>query len=157
MKKIVVLNLFLFFINCLGYAQMAGAFSYGNDGRIYLFLSNQTGYTLTFKGSVFSPIRKTGNSETCTVAPGNGLYLGPSTPWHWQWCEGDIYTITYPNGAVQSWTCPVNDYKGVAFKGAHCSGTIGCSCPGFSPITNKEVWKQSYCKHCGHKKSLHKL
>ncbi len=41
-------------------------------------------------------------------------------------------------------------------QGTNCSGTVGCSCPGFSPITNGDVWQQSYCKHCNHKKSVHK-
>ena len=44
----------------------------------------------------------------------------------------------------------------VATQGTHCSGTVGCNCPGFSPITNGDVWQQAYCKHCGHKKSCHK-
>lgn len=44
----------------------------------------------------------------------------------------------------------------VPFKGTHCSGTVGCSCPGFEPITNGDVWQESYCKHCNHKKSSHK-
>ena len=44
----------------------------------------------------------------------------------------------------------------VSFKGKHCSETVGCSCPGFEPITNGDVWQQSYCKHCNHKKSSHK-
>lgn len=44
----------------------------------------------------------------------------------------------------------------VAVQGTHCSGTVGCGCPGFSPITNGDVWQQAYCKHCSHKKSVHK-
>lgn len=44
----------------------------------------------------------------------------------------------------------------VAVQGRHCTGTVGCDCTGFSPITNGEVWQQAYCKHCGHKKSCHK-
>lgn len=39
-------------------------------------------------------------------------------------------------------------------QGKHCTGSVGCSCTGFSPITNEDVWQQSYCKHCGHKKKL---
>lgn len=41
-------------------------------------------------------------------------------------------------------------------EGKHCNGTVGCDCPGFSPIQHKEVWKQAYCKHCGHHRSSHK-
>ena len=41
-------------------------------------------------------------------------------------------------------------------EGKHCNGTVGCSCSGFEPITNGQVWQQAYCKHCGHKKSVHR-
>ena len=44
----------------------------------------------------------------------------------------------------------------MAVQGKHCTGTVGCSCTGFSPITNGDVWQQAYCKYCGHKKSCHK-
>ena len=56
--------------------------------------------------------------------------------------------------------CTVHDVisvtTNVATQGTHCSGTVGCDCKGFSPITNGDVWQQAYCKHCGHKKSCHK-
>ena len=41
-------------------------------------------------------------------------------------------------------------------QGARCNGTVGCSCPGFSAITNGDVWQKAYCRHCGHKRSVHK-
>lgn len=40
--------------------------------------------------------------------------------------------------------------------GTHCSGTVGCPCSGFAPITNGDVWEQSYCKKCGHHRRCHK-
>lgn len=43
----------------------------------------------------------------------------------------------------------------VTSQGAHCRGTVGCNCPGFSPVTSGDVWQQAYCKHCGHKKTFH--
>ncbi|MDO5527697.1 MAG: hypothetical protein Q4F85_16620 [Prevotella sp.] len=56
--------------------------------------------------------------------------------------------------------CCANNHEAlithVTAQGKHCTGSVGCSCTGFSPITNGEVWQQSYCKHCGHKKSCHK-
>ena len=106
MKRLV--NILLLCAICIKLsAQMAGQFNYGNDGRLYLFLQNATNYTLTFKGTVYSPLRKAGNSETCTVNPGNVIYLGPTTKWRWQWCEGDRYTITYPNGHTQVCVYPL--------------------------------------------------
>ncbi len=44
----------------------------------------------------------------------------------------------------------------VTSQGTNCNGTVGCSCSGFSPITNGEVWQQAYCKHCGHHRRSHK-
>ncbi len=43
-----------------------------------------------------------------------------------------------------------------ASQGKHCSGSVGCDCSRFSPITNGDEWQKSYCKHCGHKKSCHR-
>lgn len=49
-----------------------------------------------------------------------------------------------------------NQTTQIASQGAHCSGTVGCDCRGFAPITNGEVWQQAYCKYCGHKRSCHR-
>ena len=52
-----------------------------------------------------------------------------------------------------------NDYGdgyNVSFRGTHCSGTLGCSCSGFEPITNGDIWQENYCRHCNHKKSSHR-
>lgn len=41
-------------------------------------------------------------------------------------------------------------------QGKHCSGTVGCSCSGFKPRTDGDVWQQAYCKNCGHHRKYHK-
>lgn len=41
-------------------------------------------------------------------------------------------------------------------EGKHCTYTVGCDCPGFSPITSDDVYKQSYCRRCGHHKKYHR-
>lgn len=41
-------------------------------------------------------------------------------------------------------------------QGMHCTGTVGCSCSGFRPITDGQVWQEAYCKNCGHHKRCHK-
>lgn len=131
------------------FAQMSGSFKYFNDGRLYLVLQNNTSYTYTFKGAVYSPQRKIGNSEINTVYPGQGLYLGPSTPWAWTWYEGDIYTITYANGQTQTWTCPYTDYNGQnnpSFQGrtSYYGACAYCKCKLYNPISKAN----SYCKTC---------
>ena len=40
--------------------------------------------------------------------------------------------------------------------GKRCNGTVGCSCSGFSAITNGKVWQTAYCKRCGHHRSCHR-
>ncbi len=41
-------------------------------------------------------------------------------------------------------------------EGTHCSGSVGCSCSGFSPITNGKEWQKSYCRKCGHGRQCHR-
>ena len=50
----------------------------------------------------------------------------------------------------------INISTHVHSQGKHCNGIVGCDCPGFSPILDQEVWKQAYCKRCGHKKTYHR-
>lgn len=44
----------------------------------------------------------------------------------------------------------------VAVQGKHCSGTVGCSCSGFSPITNGDIWEEAYCRRCSHHRRFHR-
>lgn len=155
MKKILI-TFFACFACLAVMGQMVGQFNYGNDGRLYLFLQNTTNYTLTFTGAVYSPTVNTGNSETCSVPPGQGIYLGPTTPWRWQWRKGDVYTITYPNGYVQSWTSPITDVKqyNPSFKGRYHLEDKNKKC--YNRSTHFEVYKDDYrivlsdrCSNCG--------
>ena len=140
------------------HAQILGGFQIGNDGHIYFVANNQTPATYNVQIMAVSTDRR--NSEVQTIAPNGGFYLGPSTSWQWYWKKGDKIFVIYPNGQSQTWVCPQNDpaynQSNVPFRGKHCTGSVGCDCPGFSPITGGEVWQQSYCKHCGHKKSDHR-
>ena len=136
-------------------AQITGSFNVGQDGHIYFQAQNQTDYTYQITIVAVSSDRD--NSEGWTLSPGNGFYLCPSTPWQWYWKQGDTISVIYQNGHSQTWICPQSDQSyNVTFKGTHCSGTVGCSCPGFSPRTNGDEWEKSYCKHCGHHRKYHK-
>lgn len=53
-------------------------------------------------------------------------------------------------------TTEIHVHTQATSQGKHCSGTVGCDCSGFSPISNGKEWQKSYCKHCGHAKSCHK-
>lgn len=125
--KHTVLIFFIFFnVSFSLNAQMRGTFQYLQDGRYYFILQNPTYNSYTVKGEAYSVLRKENKSEVITIAPGGGVYLGPSTPWAWQWLEGDRYTVYYQDGTSQTWRCDVNDYKGaVSFPG----GTHGDATP----------------------------
>lgn len=156
MKYFVILCLFAITGLSLS-AQMIGSFQQGNDGHIYFSATNQSGVAFNVQIIAISTDRR--NSEVSTITSNGGFYLGPSTPWQWYWKKGDKISIVYPNGQNQTWVCPQNDNvyrKSPSFQGKHCNGTVGCNCPGFSPITNGEIWQREYCRHCGHKKSYHK-
>ena len=146
----------LFF--CVGElsAQLHGQFYTNDDGHIYFQATNVSG--CYFNAAIRAISNNRDNSETITV--GQGFLLGPTTPWKWYWKKGDRIYVTYPNGQSVCWECPSTDIayreSNVSFKGKHCNGTVGCDCPGFSPIQHKEVWKQAYCKHCSHHRSSHK-
>ena len=148
----------MMFMCLIASAQMVGGFQQGNDGHIYFVANNQT--NATFNIQIVAASTDRNNSETKIIRPNGGFYLGPTTPWRWYWKRGDKISVVYANGQSQTWVCPQSDSaynrSNVTFRGKHCTGTVGCSCSGFSPITNGDVWQQAYCKHCGHKKSCHK-
>lgn len=148
----------MIFMCLIANAQMVGGFQQGKDGHIYFVANNKTGETFNIRIVAVSIDRN--NSEVKTMTPNGGFFLGPVTPWKWYWKKGDKISVVYPDGQSQTWVCPQSDNaynrSGVSFRGSHCTGTIGCSCPGFSPITDGEVWQQSYCENCGHTKNYHK-
>lgn len=137
-------------------AQLSGQFYTSQDGHIYFQATNVSG--CYFNAAIRAISNNRDNSETITV--GQGFLLGPTTPWRWYWKKGDRIYVTYPNGQSVYWECPSTDIayseSDVSFKGKNCDGTVGCSCPGFSPITDEEVYRQAYCKHCGHHRNYHK-
>ena len=44
----------------------------------------------------------------------------------------------------------------INFRGKACNGSVGCSCTGFQPITDGDVWQRDYCRKCSHSRSVHK-
>lgn len=75
---------------------MVGGFQQGNDGHIYFVANNQTGATFNIQIVAASTDRN--NSETKTMTPNGGFYLGPTTPWRWYWKRGDKISVVYANG-----------------------------------------------------------
>lgn len=158
MKKFKLL-IFLLLVGTIGIkAQMTGSFVWFNDGHLYFTATNQTTSNLSVRLVAVSEYNDIVRSETVVVQAGGGIYLGPTTPWRWYWHSGDKIYLTYPNGVTVFWTCNTTESAPVypSFQGKHCTGTVGCDCPGFEPITDGKEWEKAYCKHCGHKKSCHK-
>ena len=148
MKKLLFIIFILFEINT--YAQVVGGFTVYNDGHIYFQATNQSGYTFTVKVVASSSDRE--RSESWTLGPGGGFYLGPSTPWRWYWQVGDRLTVIYPNGQSAYWDCPQNDVSYIINeKGKHCTAIFGCDCPGFKPSPKNEF----ICDRCHHDKKYH--
>ncbi len=68
--------------------------------------------------------------------------------------EYEIVTSSYYD---ETYSPSSNEYDHeISFRGKKCSGSVGCNCSGFAPITSGDEWQKSICKHCGHKKSCHK-
>lgn len=153
MKKALLSLLLVFFFGCPSFAQLVGQFRY-EQGRLYLFVTNPSYASFTVINEAHSPLRRVTKKERINITSGGGFYLGPSSPWAWQWCEGDYLTVTYPDGSSQTWTCYDHDYpSGPSFKaGALCHyvfGTARCQCIGFREGPNFAT-----CK-CGHARSKH--
>ena len=157
MKKFFIT--LLCFVCMCSYGQLQGSFNYGQDGHIYFSLYNTTGYQVPVAWGVSNFSKNESRQNTGVMAPFATFVYGPNANWVWE--KGEVFIVTYSNGQSVHWTCPQSDPAlrsqiNPSFKGKHCSGTVGCSCPGFSPITNAEIWKREYCRHCGHKKGVHK-
>lgn len=136
------MTVFVFLIMChlVSYTQIVGGFTIGNDGHIYFQAGNNTYYTYQVTIVAVSSDRR--NSEQRVIVPGNGFYLGPTTPWRWYWKQDDKISVVYANGQTQTWTCPQSDKiynENISFKGKHCSGTEGCGCSGF-PLKRVEMY-----------------
>ena len=41
-------------------------------------------------------------------------------------------------------------------EGKYCTGTVGCDCRGFVPITDGKEYQKNYCKRCGHHRKYYK-
>lgn len=95
----------------------------------------------------------------CTTCGGSGTVMTAYGPSNCPGCTAygrppviqEVVTVPNPNYHGEG-----NSSSSPSFKGKKCNGSVGCDCPGFSPITNGKEWQKSYCKHCGHKKSNHR-
>ena len=157
MRKLNVFTLFVFLmIGIKVPAQLSGTFLWSNN-HLYFTASNVTNYSFPISITAVSEYNDMQRSESIVVGPGGGFHLGPTTPWHWSWHSGDRIYVTYPDGNTVYWECEMTETKPnqPSFKGKVCTGSVGCDCTKFVPITDGEVWEQNYCKECGHKRSEH--
>lgn len=157
--KRLLFSLFVILIShTFSSAQLVGGFSVAQDGHIYFQAANNTYYTITVKIIARSTDRN--NSESWTIASGNGFYLGPTTPWRWYWKRGDIISVVYPNGQSQTWTCPQNDkiYNSPSFKTGNIGHCTECGLNHYAKYNcPKFVGTSSTCgrKGCGHSRQAH--
>lgn len=154
----LLLLIFLFGSNTL-FAQLQGSFSYAQDGHIYFCLVNSTPYSISVSWGVINYDKDEHRQDYGTMPPNSNFIYGPNESWVWE--RGEVFYVTYANGQTAKWTCPETDpalrnNSNVSFKGKHCTGSVGCNCPGFKAKTDGDVWQTAYCKNCGHHKDYHK-
>ena len=144
------------------YAQLTGGFNYAQDGHIYFYLNNPTPYQVPITWSVNNYNTNEHITNNGVMSPYSTFVYGPNANWYW--VKGETFVITYQNGYSLKWECPQTDRfyaqqkNSPSFQGKVCSGTVGCKCTGFKPITNGTVADESKCANpgCGHPRRVHK-
>lgn len=106
MKK-VLLYLLLIFICPLSYGQLQGSFKYAQDGHIYFYLSNPTGYQVPVVWGVYNLNKNEQRQYQGCMAPYSTFTYGLNANWLWE--KGERFAITYANGQTVYWTCPETD------------------------------------------------
>lgn len=139
MKK-AVFSILLFFICICTYAQLQGSFSYGQDGHIYFYLTNPTGYQIPVVWGVYNFSKNEQLQFRGVMNPGGTFVYGPNENWVWE--KGERFAVTYSNGYTEFWTCPEtdpalrnspsfgNNWTSVSVNVSGCRGLGGslCSC-----------------------------
>jgi len=106
MKK--MLFMFLFVIAHLNsYGQLQGTFNYAQDGHIYFFLSNPTGYQVPVVWGVYNFDKNEQRQNQGVMAPYSTFTYGPNANWVWE--KNERFAVTYANGQTVYWTCPETD------------------------------------------------
>ena len=106
MKKVILY--FLFSMICLySYGQLQGSFSYAQDGHIYFYLSNPTGYQIPVVWGVYNLSKNEQRQNQGVMTPGGTFVYGPNANWVWE--KGERFAVTYSNGQTVYWTCPETD------------------------------------------------
>lgn len=126
MKKFIITLLIIASAQS-SFGQIAGGFRWQN-GHLYYLGGNQSPYySLSVTIMAYSPESGNSYTESLTVAPGGGFYLGPTTSAKWYWTEGDTMTITYADGREVYWVCPQTEIRSSpnpSFGGKNSDGFI---------------------------------
>lgn len=103
-----MLIFYLLSLVCLySFGQLQGSFSYAQDGHIYFYLSNPTGYQISVTWGVFNYSKNERRLNQGVMPPGGTFIYGPNDSWVWE--KGERFAVTYTNGQTVYWTCPETD------------------------------------------------
>lgn len=106
MKKLLISSLLSLVCLC-SFGQLQGSFSYAQDGHIYFYLSNPTGYQIPVVWGVYNFSKNEQRQNQGVMTPGDTFVYGPNANWVWE--KGERFAITYSNGQTVYWTCPETD------------------------------------------------
>lgn len=144
MKRKLVLFLCYFAYIC-SYGQLQGSFNYAQDGHIYFYLSNPTGYQIPVTWGVYNFRKNEQRVNQGVMTPYSTFTYGPNMNWIWE--KDERFVVTYANGQTVYWTCPETDpilrnrsnisfgsgsrdWNSVSVTVSKCKGFAGslCSC-----------------------------
>lgn len=91
----------------LSYGQLQGSFQYAQDGHLYFYLSNPTGYQIPITWGVYNDVKKEQRVTQGVMGPYFTFTYGPNANWLWE--KGERFCVTYSNGQTVYWTCPSTD------------------------------------------------
>ena len=105
MKKLLFVMFSL--VSLCAYGQLQGTFNYAQDGHIYFYLSNPTGYQIPVVWGVYNFDKNQQRQNQGSMAPYSTFVYGPNFNWVWE--KGERFAVTYANGQTVYWTCPETD------------------------------------------------
>ena len=103
----MILLFMLCFSFVCAFGQLQGRFNYGQDGRIYFYLSNPTNYQIPVFWGAYNQIKNQQIQNQGIMSPGGTFIFGPNTNWTWE--KGEKFAVTYSNDQTAYWICPETD------------------------------------------------
>lgn len=144
--KTMVLSFLLSLSGLSSMAQLQGSFNYAQDGHVYFYLSNPTGYQIPVVWGVYNMEKNQFRQTQGVMPPYSTFTFGPNFNWIWE--KGEQFAVTYANGQTVLWTCPVTEQtirSSPSFKGASRGS---CNIPSHRCGGFVDRNGDNYCDNC---------